>query len=82
LTINASDVSFSRLIKIPSSDDQLYGLIGACVVTSVWYLLGDPFGINNMYIALLTPAVIMVLDRLIPNKADRKAPAPVQHNGV
>ncbi|MDU5192127.1 MAG: sodium:solute symporter family protein, partial [Mixta calida] len=26
------------------------GLIGACVVTSVWYLLGDPFGINNMYI--------------------------------
>jgi SSS family solute:Na+ symporter len=52
------------------------------VVTSVWYLLGDPFGINNMYIALLTPAVIMVLDRLIPNKADRKAPAPVQHNGV
>jgi SSS family solute:Na+ symporter len=58
------------------------GLIGACVVTSVWYLLGDPFGINNMYIALLTPAVIMVLDRLIPNKADRKAPAPVQHNGV
>ncbi len=27
------------------------GLIGACVVTSVWYLLGDPFGINNMYVA-------------------------------
>jgi len=58
------------------------GLIGACVVTSLWYLLGDPFGINNMYIALITPAVIMVLDRLIPNKADRKVPAPVQHNGV
>lgn len=44
------------------------GLIGACVVTSVWYLLGDPFGINNMYIALITPAVIMVLDHLIPQK--------------
>ncbi len=48
------------------------GLIGACVVTSVWYLLGDPFGINNMYVALVTPAVIMVLDRLIPNKAAPK----------
>ncbi|WP_312393021.1 sodium:solute symporter family protein, partial [Mixta calida] len=44
------------------------GLIGACVVTSVWYLLGDPFGINNMYIALITPAVIMALDHLIPQK--------------
>jgi len=45
------------------------GLIGACVVTSVWYLLGDPFGINNMYIALVTPAIIMVIDRLIPQRA-------------
>jgi SSS family solute:Na+ symporter len=44
------------------------GLIGACVVTSIWYLLGDPFGINNMYIALITPAVIMVVDHLIPQK--------------
>ena len=54
------------------------GLIGACVVTSVWYLLGDPFGINNMYIALLTPAVIMVIDRLIPGKAQGKAPTPLK----
>jgi SSS family solute:Na+ symporter len=58
------------------------GLIGACVVTSVWYVLGDPFGINNMYIALITPAVIMVLDRLIPNKEHPKAPTPVQNSGV
>lgn len=60
------------------------GLIGSCVVTSLWYLLGDPFGINNMYIALITPAVIMVLDRIIPNKAHAKtkAPTPVQNSGV
>lgn len=44
------------------------GLIGACVMTSLWYLLGDPFGINNMYIALITPAVIMVIDRIVPHK--------------
>lgn len=44
-------------------------LIGACVVTSIWYMLGDPFGINNMYIALATPAIIMAIDSLIPNKA-------------
>ncbi|HFF7336834.1 sodium:solute symporter family protein, partial [Klebsiella pneumoniae] len=57
------------------------GLIGACVVTSVWYLLGDPFGINNMYVALATPAIIMVIDRLIPNKS-QPSPAPVEQRGV
>ena len=57
-------------------------LLGACIVTSVWYLLGDPFGINNMYVALLTPAVIMVIDYLIPNKANHKMPNPVNNNGV
>lgn len=49
------------------------GLIGACVVTSIWYLLGDPFGINNMYIALLTPALIMAIDHMIPSKAKTAA---------
>ncbi|MBW1214445.1 sodium:solute symporter family protein [Pantoea allii] len=49
------------------------GLIGACVVTSIWYLLGDPFGINNMYIALLTPALIMAIDHMIPSKARTQA---------
>ena len=59
------------------------GLIGACVVTSVWYLMGDPFGINNMYIALITPAVIMLIDRLIPSRADSKKSKPqVQNSGA
>jgi len=57
-------------------------LLGACVVTSVWYLLGDPFGINNMYIALLTPAVIMIIDHLLPNKSKQGTPTPVEDNGV
>ncbi|HBV90182.1 MAG TPA: sodium:solute symporter, partial [Pantoea sp.] len=43
------------------------GLIGACVVTSVWFLMGNPFGIDNMYVALITPAIIMVIDRCIPS---------------
>ncbi len=59
------------------------GLIGACVVTSVWYLMGDPFGINNMYIALITPAVIMLIDRLIPSRADsKKTKHHVQKSGA
>ncbi|WP_297197748.1 sodium:solute symporter family protein [uncultured Pluralibacter sp.] len=59
------------------------GLIGACVMTSVWYMLGDPFGINNMYIALITPAIIMALDYLIPNKAKNSTlSTSVENNGA
>ncbi|XGF94309.1 hypothetical protein AAHX92_25430 [Klebsiella variicola subsp. variicola] len=58
------------------------GLIGACLVTTVWYLLGDPFGINNMYIALLTPAVIMAIDYLIPQKATNESDKSVENKGV
>lgn len=50
------------------------GLIGACVVTSVWFLMGNPFGIDNMYVALLTPAIIMVIDRCIPSRQSQTQP--------
>ncbi len=47
-------------------------LISACVGTSVWYILDNPFGIDNMYVALGLPAVVMFLDYLIPNKAQEQ----------
>ncbi|MCL9650831.1 sodium:solute symporter family protein [Pantoea agglomerans] len=53
------------------------GLIGACVVTSVWFMMGNPFGIDNMYVALITPAIIMVIDRCIPS---RQSQPQSQHN--
>ncbi|KGD82010.1 sodium:solute symporter family protein [Pantoea agglomerans] len=53
------------------------GLIGACVVTSVWFLMGNPFGIDNMYVALITPAIIMMIDRCIPS---RQSQPQSQHN--
>ncbi|CAG76663.1 probable sodium:solute symporter [Pectobacterium atrosepticum SCRI1043] len=46
-------------------------LISACVVTSVWYILGNPYGIDNMYVALVTPAIVILIDRMIPNKANK-----------
>ena len=59
------------------------GLIGACVITSVWYLLGNPYGIDNMYIALITPAVIMVIDRLLPHKSKAQGTrTAMSNNGV
>lgn len=43
-----------------------WGLGAATVTTSVWYLLGNPYGIDNMYIALITPAVVICIERLLP----------------
>jgi SSS family solute:Na+ symporter len=39
------------------------GLIGAAVTTTVWYALANPFGVDNMYIAALTPLLVMAVER-------------------
>ena len=54
-------------------------LISACVVTSVWYILGNPYGIDNMYVALVTPAVVILIDRMIPNKANKIKTSPTEN---
>jgi SSS family solute:Na+ symporter len=40
------------------------GLLGAAMTTTAWYLAGDPFGIDNMYIALVTPPVVIFVEKL------------------
>lgn len=40
------------------------GLIAAAVVTSVWYVLGNPYGVDNMYVAAVTPVLVMTVERL------------------
>jgi SSS family solute:Na+ symporter len=32
--------------------------------TTAWYLLGDPFGIDNMFVALVIPAVVIFVEKL------------------
>jgi solute:Na+ symporter, SSS family len=41
------------------------GLIGAAVFTTLWYLLGNPLGVDNMYIAMVTPVIVMAAERLL-----------------
>ena len=52
------------------------GLLGATVSTTVWYLLGNPYGIDNMYVALLTPMVVMGIERLFRAKSTPVLAAP------
>lgn len=41
------------------------GLLAASVTTTVWYLLDNPYGIDNMYVALATPAIVIFIDKLL-----------------
>jgi SSS family solute:Na+ symporter len=49
------------------------GLLGAAVTTTAWYLMGDPYGIDNMYVALVTPAVVIFIEKLF-HWRETKAP--------
>lgn len=39
-------------------------IFASLVTTLGWFLLGDPFGIDNAYIAVLTPLVVMTVSHL------------------
>jgi SSS family solute:Na+ symporter len=41
------------------------GLVGATITTTVWYVMGDPFWIDDIYIALITPAIVMLIEWLV-----------------
>jgi SSS family solute:Na+ symporter len=41
------------------------GLLASAVFTSAWYMLGNPYGIDNMYVAALTPVLVMAAERLL-----------------
>jgi len=40
------------------------GLITSTITTTAWYVLDDPFGVDDIYVALVTPALVMLLERL------------------
>lgn len=41
------------------------GLAGSAVATTLWYLEDNPWGIDNIYIALIVPLVVILAERLI-----------------
>jgi solute:Na+ symporter, SSS family len=48
-----------------SNRGAIAALILATVATTIWYLLDNPLGIDNMYIALIAPAIVMLIEKLI-----------------
>lgn len=45
-----------------------WGLALASIGTAAWYLLHNPFGIDNIYIAITVPGVVMLIERLFSGK--------------
>jgi len=54
-------------------------LVTAGVATSVWYLLDNPFGIDNIFVAAVVPAVVLALDRVF---GGRRTPPVTAREGV
>jgi SSS family solute:Na+ symporter len=49
---------------IGSPRTAVAALVTSGLATTAWYLLGNPFGIDNIYVAAVTPALILAADRL------------------
>ena len=43
----------------------LFSIIGSMVATIAWFLMGNPFGIDNAYVALAVPLVVMGTSSLL-----------------
>mgnify|MGYP001188596335 CR=1 FL=1 len=46
-------------------------LLGTTILATAWFVFGDPFGINDIYVALLTPLIMVIykpFERLISKK--------------
>jgi SSS family solute:Na+ symporter len=64
LSISVVAIFAFYLPRFGTNRGATIGLIAATVTTTGWYVMGDPFGIDDIYIALATPAVVMLLDWL------------------
>jgi SSS family solute:Na+ symporter len=58
----------------------LFSILGSMVATIAWFLMGNPFGVDNAYVALVLPLIVMGVssivararsNKMVPAKADR-----------
>lgn len=55
---------------VGSPRGAVVALVASGVVTTLWYLLNNPFGVDNMYIAAIVPALVLCFDR--PSRGARR----------
>ena len=59
-----------------SSRGAVAGLICAFVGTTAWFIAGDPWGIDNIYIAAVIPGAAMLIDRVCRGQASAGETVP------
>ncbi|GGF44284.1 sodium:solute symporter [Aliidongia dinghuensis] len=56
------------------------GLIASAVATTLWYAWNNPYGIDNMYVAIVTPIAVIAIERgisaLLPGRAGSSLAVP------
>jgi solute:Na+ symporter, SSS family len=52
-----------------SSRAAFWSILAALVATTGWFLAGDPFGVDNAYIAVATPLLIMTVAHLLRRRS-------------
>lgn len=67
---------FLPLVGSPRS--AITALVASGLATTVWYLLGNPFHIDNIYVAAIVPVLVLGAGRLMGGPA---APAPTATEG-
>jgi solute:Na+ symporter, SSS family len=65
LSISVVAIFAFYLPRFGSNRGATLGLLGATVTTTTWYVMGDPFGVDDIYIALITPAIVMLIEWLV-----------------
>jgi SSS family solute:Na+ symporter len=53
----------------------LFSIVGSMVATIAWFLMGNPFGIDNAYVALVLPLIAMGVSSLVARARSGKVVA-------
>jgi SSS family solute:Na+ symporter len=59
----------------------LFSILGSLVSTIAWFMMGNPFGIDNAYVALVVPLIIMGVSSMAERiRTGKPARGPVAAN--
>jgi SSS family solute:Na+ symporter len=53
---------------VGTSRSAFVGLLCSVLGTTLFFILGNPWGIDNIYVAAIIPGLVMVADRLFAKR--------------
>jgi SSS family solute:Na+ symporter len=59
--------------RLGTKGGALFSILGSMVATIAWFLLGNPLGIDNAYVALVLPLIVMGVSSLVARAQSREA---------